>query len=254
MGNGRLARSRKTRRTAELSEDRELLELQGGALEDRRERLEKILADPDADVPGPLYWLQYCTKTFDEKWKEKGVEPYRRFPKLPYLRWLFRGMMTARRLFVPKSREMMISWTVIGYGVWMAQFHERIRVIVQTQKEDKVVDLIKGAGVPGYARTLYERQDDWLKERNPLTVAIEDQSSTRISWANGSLIQGVPKGADQVRQYHPTLLIVDGAAHLDEFKESYGAADPVCEQIIAVSSAAPGWFMEQCQRPAGMTR
>ena len=64
-----LARRRKTRRTAEVSEDRELLELQAGALEEleRRERLEKILAGPDADVPGPLYWLQYCTKTFDRE-------------------------------------------------------------------------------------------------------------------------------------------------------------------------------------------
>jgi hypothetical protein len=63
-----------------------------------------------------------------------------------------------------------------------------------------------------------------------------------ISWANGSTLQGVPKGADQIRQYHPTLLIVDEAAHVDDFEASYAAADPVCGQIIAVSSAAPGWF------------
>ncbi len=69
-----------------------------------------------------------------------------------------------------------------------------------------------------------------------------------MSWKNGSIIQGVPKGADQVRQYHPTVFAVDEAAHVDEFKESYAAADPVCPKIIAVSSAGPGWFGLMCMR------
>ena len=197
-------------------------------------------------IPGPLYWLQNHTKTFDEKWRQKGLHgPYRSFSRLPYMPWLFSNFLNCRRLFIPKSRDMMVSWSAIGYGVWLAQFHERVRVIVQTQKEDKVVDLIKGAGVPGYARTLYEMQDDWMKKRYPLATPMDDQASTRIAWANRSLIQGVPKGADQIRLYHPNVMIFDEAAHLDEFEAAYGAADPVCQQIIAVSSVAPGWFWDE---------
>ena len=209
--------------------------------EERHQEVRRCLQGHEG-VPGPLYWLQNHTETFDEKWKEHGLEPYRRFPRLPYFPWLFAHFLGDRRLFVPKSREMMASWGVIGYAAWLCQFHPRQRVIVQAQKEDKVAELIKGGGNPGYARTLYDRQPRWLQEKYPLTKRMEDMPATIISWANGSTLQGVPKGADQIRQYHPTLLIVDEAAHLDDFEVSYAAADPVCSQIIAVSSAAPGWF------------
>jgi hypothetical protein len=190
--------------------------------------------------------LQEHTETFDEKWKEHGLEPYRPFPKLPYLPWLFRHFLRNRRLFVPKSREMLASWSVVGFAVWTCQFFPRQRVILQAQKEDKVVELMKGRGNPGYARTLLERQSPWLRERFPLLGPMEEMSQTMISWANGSTLQGVPKGADQIRLYHPSVLIVDEAAFLDDFEQSYAAADPACEKIIAVSSAAAGWFGDIC--------
>lgn len=114
--------------------------------------------------------------------------------------------------------------------------------MIQAQKIDKVTELLKGKGNPGYARTLIDRQSEWLKKDHPLLGDIEEMSQTMISWKNGSTLQGVPSGADQIRQYHPTVLIVDEAAFMDEFEQSYAAADPVCEKIIAVSSAAAGWF------------
>ena len=57
---------------------------------------------------------------------------------------------------------------------------------------------------------------------------------------------GTGGGADQIRQYHPSVLIVDEAAFLDDFEMSYAAADPVAAQIIAVSSAAGSWFGDVC--------
>ncbi|HEV2491487.1 MAG TPA: hypothetical protein VG204_00280 [Terriglobia bacterium] len=72
-----------------------------------------------------------------------------------------------------------------------------------------------------------------------------------LAWANGSTLHGVPSGADQIRQYHPTVYIADEAAYLDDFEQSYGAAHPVAAQIIAVSSAAPSWFGEICEEALG---
>jgi len=189
--------------------------------------------------------------TFDEKWREKATEPYPRFPgpeRLPYLRWLFSLFQRETRLFIPKSREMMVSWCAIGYAVWSCQFFLKTRVIVQTQKEEKVFDLIKGKDAPGYARTLYERQPKWLQQRYPLARPMELQSQGEITWANGSVLMGVPKGADQIRQYHPTLVVFDEAAHLDEFEAAYGNADLVASQVIAVSSAGPSWFGDICEQ------
>ena len=211
-------------------------------------------------IPGPLYWLHYFlgdddkpagVETFDEKWQEKGTTPYPQFPgpdTHPYLPWLFNLFVRNRRVFIPKSREMMASWCGIGFCVWSCQFFEKTRAIVQTQKDDKVIDLIKGSEVPGYARTLIERQPKWLQAHCPLTKPMKEQSQNEIAWANGSVIQGVPRGADQIRQYHPTLVMFDEAAHLDEFQAAYGNADLVASKVIAISSAGPGWFGEVCSQ------
>jgi hypothetical protein len=186
----------------------------------------------------PLYWLQNHSRTFNEYWRENGTEPYAKFPDKPYFPILFEYLQKSRRLFLPKSREMMLSWAVIGYAVWMCQFFERTRVIVQAQKLEKVIDLISGRGNPGYARTLYEQQDQFLKDRHPLVKPSTEMPGDMLAWMNGSTLHGVPSGADQIRQYHPTLVIFDEAAHLDEFRESYGAAEPVALQVVALPSAA----------------
>ena len=216
---------------------------------DRKVDFDRILHGYTDDsgklIPAPYYWALNCTETFDEKWKEKGIDsPYRGFPELDYIRWLFHMMQTSRRLFVPKSREMMVTWVVLAYITWHAQIFPRTRAIVQTQSESKVADLIKGTDIPGYVRTLYERQPLWLKRKFPLSKDPDDQQMTRFGWANHSVIQGVPKGEHQVRQYHPTIYFCDEAAHVDDFAGSYGAADPVASQIIAVSSAYPGFFFD----------
>src|ERR1051326_1828846 len=68
---------------------------------EQREEVRRIL-DGHNGTPGPLYWLQNHTETFDEKWLSSGLEPHRKFPTLPYLPWLFDHFVKDRQLFVPK--------------------------------------------------------------------------------------------------------------------------------------------------------
>lgn len=131
----------------ELPADPELLALVE-ELEFKEEILPKVL-NGEPNRPAPLWWLQECTETYDEHWVQKGlVSPYAKFPRLPYWPWLFDCLMREREILIPKSREMMISWAVIGYGVWHCQVFPRSRFIVQTQKEDKAIALVRGRGVP----------------------------------------------------------------------------------------------------------
>jgi hypothetical protein len=122
----------------------------------------------------PLHWLQNHTNTFDEHWKQKKSAPYARFPRLPYMPKLFELMHKERRLFLPKSRDMLVSWAAVAFGVHLCQFNPRSRVMIQSQKEDKVMALVCGRGNPGYARTLWEQQDDFLKTKHPLVKAPEE--------------------------------------------------------------------------------
>jgi hypothetical protein len=81
----------------------------------------------------------------------------------------------------------------------------------------------------------------------PLARPMERQSSGVLEWANGSRIVGIPEGADQIRSYHPWGLLMDEAAFQPQAGEAYDAAVPVCERIVVLSSAGPGWFAEFVQ-------
>ena len=143
---------------------------------------------------------------------------------------------------IAKSRDMMVSWAVIGYLTWKAQYHGPIHIMIQTQKEDKARDLVCGLDVPGYVRTLYEQQEDWMKALHPTPRPPSEMAGLVFSWKNGSKIQGIPSGSDQIRQYHPDTIFFDEAAFLDDWEGSYGAAQPVANNIISVSSANPSAF------------
>ena len=67
-------------------------------------------------------------------------------------------------------------------------------------------------------------------------------------YANGSRILGLPKGRNQVRSLHPFLYLADEAAFLEEFRECVSAVQPVAKQIIAISTANPGPFGDECVR------
>jgi hypothetical protein len=136
----------------------------------------------------PLYWLQCHTKTENEKHLEQGVPFRQHFPKKAYFEVVMKYMMTEKRLFIAKSREMMTSWLAMGMVTHAAQFRTGVLVLVQTEKEDKVKALIR------YCSVLYHNQDEWLKERHELAA----ENTTELEWTNRSRIIGIPKGEHQV--------------------------------------------------------
>jgi hypothetical protein len=141
-------------------------------------------------------------------------------------------------LFIEKSRDLMISWLCVGFFTHAAMTNPEREVLFQSQKEDKAAELID------YARTLYEQQDEALKRQFPLAKPLKEQSALKLEFANGSRIIGIPEGADQIRSFHPWGLLMDEAAFQPEAGEAYDAAVPVCEKILVVSSAGPGWFAD----------
>ncbi len=187
---------------------------------------------------GPLLWLTKYTATEDLHWLQKGTEPVSPFPMWTYFEVAMRFLLEKDTVFIPKSREMMTSWLVCGYIAWMTQWLPHIFWILQTEKEDKASQLIN------YCRILYNRQPDWMKQRNPLVV----NNSVELKRANGSHIMAVPQGENQVRLFHPYGYMQDESAFLPEAEQSFNAVRPVCKQIVAVSSDEVGWFHNECRR------
>jgi hypothetical protein len=186
----------------------------------------------------PLYWAQTWTRTENPHYLQQQLEYRERFPRKSYFEVLFRALAENDRLFIPKTREMVTSWSVMAYATHRAQWF-KAEVVVQTDSEDKAKQLV------GYAECLYRNQEPWLKGKHPLAG---EASQLSMEWKEGGRVFGIPKGEHKIRMYHPTIYIMDEAAFLPEAEQCFNAAHPVAKQIIAVSSAGPGWFGDECSQ------
>jgi transposase-like protein len=203
-------------------------------LQETGTRIQQIVADP-------LIWMQKYTETKDSHWRERGARmPYRPFPDKPYFRPAIEDWQREPVVFIEKSRNMMLSWLCVGFFTHAAMTTPGIEILFQSQKEDKAFELVD------YAKVLYDHQSDELKEAFPLVKKLRDMADGELLFSNGSRIIGIPGGADQIRSYHPWGLLMDEAAFMPEAGDSYNNAVPVCQKILMVSSAGPGWFAEVC--------
>jgi len=186
-------------------------------------------------------WATQFTKTWNEHWIEEGrPNPYEHFPQYAYLQDIFDVLESDERvIWFEKSRDMMLSWAIIAYLTLEAMRTPLRGVLVQTQKEDKAIQLIE------YAKCLYRTQPMWLQEAFPLTKHHSDQSKLELHFANGSYICGIPGGADQIRSYHPWAYLNDESSFQPEAGECFNEALAVVKgKIIFNSSAAPGWYAD----------
>jgi hypothetical protein len=190
----------------------------------------------------PFAWVTRFTKSRDDQWASKGTTPYAHFPAKPHIKWALDLMRTQRRLLIAKSRDLMLSWCMVAYAVWEAEFRAPASILIQSQTQDKALELVSGRETPGYARTLWEQQDEFLRNAFPLTKPSSDFAGDLLAWKNGSIIKGVPSGESQIRTYHPRLFLVDEGAFLEGFAASWSAAESVASKIVAISSAAPSDF------------
>jgi len=217
--------------TSELSPE-ELRQVEESLTELEHDQIEKRCAED------PLYWAQNHTETENPHWEKQGL-PYRApFPKKSYFVPLFEALKKSTRLLIPKTREMLTSWAVVVYATHKAQWG-KAEVILQTSKEEKARRLCE------YATILYRNQPDWLRQRHPLK---REPTALALEWEDGGRLFGIPGGDDQIRMFHPTLVIFDEIGFMADAGQCWNVAHPVSQQMIGVSSAGPGWMADQCQQ------
>ena len=196
------------------------------------------LSEPvESKVRDPLYWLQRHTQTKDPHWREAGARsPYRPFPDKPYFRPITEALQREPVLFCAKSRDLMLSWLFVGFFTHACMTTPGVEVLFQSQTEEKAAELVD------YAKCLYERQDKDLKAKYPLAQPLARQSRLELNFRDSNRIVGIPHGADKIRSYHPTALLIDEAAFVPDAGQSYEEAIAACQKIAVLSSANTGWF------------
>jgi len=203
------------------------------------------IADPRIQeaIGDPYIWATRYTETYNPHWVEEGrLCPYEPFPSVlthPHLCVLFRLLDRERILWIEKSRDMMISWGCVAYLTLLTMIVPQREVLFQTQKKDKVVQLVK------YAKCLYRHQPKWLREAFPLSKPIDSQPADALTFAHGGGVIGIPGGANQIRSYHPWGYLNDESSFQPEAGECFNEAlSAVKGKIIFNSSAGPGWYAD----------
>jgi len=179
-----------------------------------------------------------------------------------YLTVLFLFMLTCPSLFVPKSRQIRVSWAIAAFLTWAARLSPYRHIVYQTQKEDDANEMVsKGAKNPGAGRMdfIEGHLPDWLSDpalrggagnlvgKLHYSSNTFDPSGMKNPW-KASKIEGVPKGADQVRGKTAFIFVSDEAAHQEELQPALMAIMPAVHgggRYIAASSVNAGSFFNQ---------
>lgn len=185
------------------------------------------------------YWLMECTKTRDE---QDSVNPYKPFPNKPYIKHLLDVLDHEPVVLIEKSRTMMASWTVAAWASHRAFTHPATKVVFQSEDEARALKLIE------YSRELWKNSMPELQMRWPLKKELDRQPGDVFTLANDSQLIGIVGNPDKVRSEHPSCYILDEAAHVERGLDSWNIAMAThAPHMIALSSAAPGWYADMCE-------
>ena len=191
----------------------------------------------------PWLFLQDCTFTRDAV---DEFEPVKKFPNYEYLLLFTRLWQREKKIAVPKSRRMTMSWTCIALYLWESIFFQGKETAFVSKKEDDSFELVDRA------QFIYNRIPPSKIPKALLPPIIggamkKSPPLLEFDFGNGnkSYIKGFPMGAEQLRQYTHSGIFGDECAFWPEAEKFYTGAKPTTDgggRFTMVSSRAPGFF------------
>jgi len=219
--------------------EEDVLELRSHLTDEQAENVERYTPhDPSPESHARAAWnfLAEACWTFDQIEGKK-----RKFPAhLDYLHELTNMWCGARLLLIPKSRRMLVTWTMCALHYWLARFgHPGAKVALVSRKEGR-------SESEGSAELVWRCK--FIHDHVPRNVVDCPTEYTfcrlRFPQTNSEII-GVGQGADQLRQHTLTAIFADEMAFWESARETYIASRPTIEgggRFTGVSSAHPGFF------------
>lgn len=196
----------------------------------------------------PYKFLVECVWTLDQ-----ATQSVRRFPDIAdsecscewrcknYLAHLINRWLREKRLLVPKSRRVMVSWVMVALHCWLARFFPGSSIAFVSRKQG----LNDSEGAAELVRRVKFIEEHLPVEVEPVAF---QYNFARLKYpAIGSEIIGFAQGADQLRQYTLTAIFADEMAYWELAHDTYSASLPTLEgggRFTGVSSANPGFFKQ----------
>jgi len=184
----------------------------------------------------PWFFLVNFVVTVDEHWDRKGLStPYQRFPPKQYLCSLCERWCVERKLYIPKSRQVMATWEIASLYYGDAIFLSGRLNMFQSKLESDATDILRR--IKGV--------DQRLRQMAPwLPPAITEDSANRLAFANDSALVAVAQGKHQVQSHTPSGLFADEAQLQDEMGDAYEYALAACDRMTIVGTADYGWLYQ----------
>lgn len=189
-------------------------------------------------ITDPYFFLTEFCYTQDEHWQYKKLEsPYNLIPRKQYIQDICDVFQTENLIAIEKTRQMMASWVMCGLALWDTMFKEGRRTFLMSKKEKDANALVERCKFI-YSKLPKVIQDKYVRD---------PEKYLEMRWSKRNcIIQGVPEGADQVRSYTSSLIIMDEAAFQDKSEKVFEAAQPSLAgggKFIAISTPnGREWF------------
>jgi hypothetical protein len=165
------------------------------------------------------------------------LNPIKLFPPDPWMEVITYEWLTHLLCLIPKSRRLMLSWLMAFLHLHLAMFNEGVTVFLVSDKEEKSDELVKRCEFI----LKYIPDDQMLKPQYKGSYCYLEFPNLH------SAIQGVPMGADQLRQYTATAIMADEFAFWSKARETYMASIPTIQgggRFTAISSPQVGFFKD----------
>lgn len=192
-------------------------------------------------IEEPFYFLTHFCYTHDEHWQHKKLEsPYNLIPAKEYIQDICDVFQTEDLIGIEKTRQMMASWIFCGLALWDTMFGEGRRTFVMSKKEKDANALVERC------KFIYSKLPKKFQDKYPR----DPEKYLEMRWSKrNSIIQGVPEGADQVRSYTSSLIIMDEAAFQEKAEKVFEAAQPSLAgggKFVMISTANGREFFWRC--------
>jgi hypothetical protein len=194
------------------------------------------------------YFAQFVVTKDEHAQGEGSVRPFPTREQKPYI-WDILDTINAEQLVaIEKSRQLMVTWLVCLYALWVAKFQSNRLIFIQSKKEEDASNLV-------FNSEWSAARISFMESNLPETLRSDCSSAygKLLFRDTGSRIWGIPEGGDQIRSYTASLIYSDEAAFQPEFEAAWKAANPSVKgggKMIIVSSARSGAYMKQLLRRA----
>lgn len=163
-------------------------------------------------------------------WTQDPARGVARFPRYGFLQDLVRNAQCEVNLLVPKSRQMVVTWTVVAYFVWQALFRGPGVFLFISRSERCAEELLLRA--------------QFILDHLPPFMQPKRRANSREELALagvGSRILSLPATPDAPRMHSPTGVFWDEMAFTPFDEQIWGALKPALESgssFIGVSTSA----------------